>query len=280
VAFSPNGELALSGSEDNAIRVWDVAAGEGIKTLRGHGSSVRSCVFSPDGKWVLSGGNDERIRVWDFEGYQEVRVLRATVFAGHEDALLAARYSRDGKRIVTASRDRTANLWDAASGERLQRFEEGHEFLVSSAEFFPDGRLLATGAGDNTVRIWDAIAGTQQMVLSPTGRIGTLAVSPDGAWIATGSMGTDVKIWNAATGKLASTLSGHTTEVSALAFSRDGTRLASGGSLGTVRGSSRPAATALAHSGISRRARSCGNSCSGIRITSPLWIFPLTARSR
>jgi WD40 repeat protein len=98
VAFSPNGELVVSGSEDNSIRVWDVATGKGVKALRGHGSAVRACAFSPDRKHVVSGGDDQRIRVWDLEGYQEVRVLRATVFAGHEDAVLSARFSRDGSK--------------------------------------------------------------------------------------------------------------------------------------------------------------------------------------
>ena len=96
-----------------------------------------------------------RVRLWNLQGYQEVRVLHATVFAGHEDAVLSARFSRDGKQIVTASRDRTASLWDAANGKPLTRFQEGHEFLVSGAVFFPDGKRLATGAGDNSVRIWD-----------------------------------------------------------------------------------------------------------------------------
>ena len=143
-------------------------------------------------------------------------MLHATVFAGHEDAVLSARYSRDGKHIVTASRDRTASLWDAASGKPLKRFEEGHEFLVSGAVFLPDKNHLATGAGDNSVRIWDLTAGTQQAVLSPTGRIGTLAASPDGNWIATGSPGTDIKLWNARTGEARGNLSGHDSEVSAL----------------------------------------------------------------
>ena len=173
VAFSPNGKLALSGSEDNTIRVWDIASADGVKTLRGHGSSVRSCVFSPDGQWVLSGGDDESVRLWNVQGYQEVRVLHATVFSGHDDAVLSARFSRDGQKIVTASRDRTASLWNAETGQPLRRFQEGHEFLVSGAVFYPDGQHLATGAGDNSVRVWDLTAGTQTAVMTPTGRIGT-----------------------------------------------------------------------------------------------------------
>ena len=69
------------------------------KALRGHGSAVRACAFSPDGKFVLSGGQDEQpVRLWNLAGYQEVRVLHATVFAGHDDAVLSARFSPDGQQ--------------------------------------------------------------------------------------------------------------------------------------------------------------------------------------
>lgn len=235
VAFSPNGQLVLSGSEDNSIRVWDVAAGEMVKALRGHGSAVRSCVFSPDGQLVLSGSDDESVHLWNVQGYQEVRVLHATVFAGHEDAVLAARFSKDGKQIVTASRDRTASVWDAASGKPLRRFQEGHDFLVSGVVFYPDGKHLATGAGDNSVRVWDLTAGTQTAVLTPTGRIGALAVSPDNRWLATGSLGNDIRLWNALMGESLGSLTGHAAEISALRFSPNGDRLASGDSRGNVR---------------------------------------------
>jgi hypothetical protein len=235
VAFSPNGQLVLSGSDDNAIRLWDAISGQPVQTLRGHGSGVQSCVFSPDGQWVLSGGKDERVRLWDLAGYQEVRVLHATVFQGHVDAVLSARFSPDGSQIVTASRDRTASLWDAQTGKRLRQFQEGHDFLASNAVFFADGKRLATGAGDNSVRVWDLANGTQQAVFAPTGRIGTLAVSPDGKWLVTGSTGNEATVWDTQTRKPAATLTGHTGEVSAVAFSPTGNLLVSGDENGNLR---------------------------------------------
>jgi len=138
VAFSPNGQLVASGGDDNSIRLWDLAAGEVSQVLRGHGNAVRSVAFSPNGDFILSGGQekeDKQIRLWNLAGYQEVRVLHATVFAGHDDAVLSARFSSDGRQIVTASRDRTAALWDVASAKELRKFEEGHEFLATSAVF-------------------------------------------------------------------------------------------------------------------------------------------------
>jgi WD40 repeat protein/serine/threonine protein kinase len=239
VAFSPNGELVASAGDDNSIRLWDVATGEVSQVLRGHGNAVRSVAFSPNGDFILSGGQekkDKQIRLWNLAGYQETRVLHSTVLRGHEDAVLSARFSADGREIVTASRDRTAALWDVASGKELRQFEEGHEFLATSAEFFPDGRRLATGAGDNSVRIWDIALGTQLAALTPTGRLGTLAVSPDGDWIVTGSPGNDAKIWDSHSGTpVGEPLTGHTAEVSAAAFSPQGDTLATGDDRGNIR---------------------------------------------
>jgi WD40 repeat protein len=231
VAFSPNGQLVLSGSEDNSLRVWDMTGGkdvktlrtgefvddqtrapqltedDAVKTLRGHGYAVRSCAFSPDGRFILA-SDDKRVCLWDVAGYEESRVLHSTVFVGHDDAVLSARYSPDGQRVILASRDRTATLWDTATGKGVRRFHEGHEFLVSSAQYFPNGKYIATGAGDNTVRVWNATAGTELASYAPTGRVGTLAVSPDNRWIATGSVPqrrtgnatrNEVQIWAAPT---------------------------------------------------------------------------------
>lgn len=235
VAVSSDGALLLSGSQDNTLRLWNLATGQILQTFRGHDSWIRGVAFGQDGRLLISGSQDSTIRTWSLAGYEELRSFQGRALEGHADAVLAATFSPDQTQIVTASRDRTARTWDAVTGEVRQTFAEGHAFLASSAQFFDDGRKLVTAAVDNTARIWDVASGTERQRLDRSGRAAALAVSPDGRWIATGGDAKQVQLWHAETGELASTLVDHQSEVTAVTFTPDGQRVISGDARGRCR---------------------------------------------
>ena len=67
VSLSADGRVAVSGSWDKTVRVWDVETGECVRVLEGHSNLVDAVSLSADGRVAVSGSEDNTVRVWDVE---------------------------------------------------------------------------------------------------------------------------------------------------------------------------------------------------------------------
>jgi WD40 repeat protein len=76
VAWSPTGDVLVSGGSDGTIRWWNVETAECLRICQGHESGVWSLRVSPDGRWLASCGNDNTIRVWDLQSSGLLQTLR------------------------------------------------------------------------------------------------------------------------------------------------------------------------------------------------------------
>jgi WD40 repeat protein len=66
VAFSPDGQRILTGSDDRTAKLWEAGTGQEVLTLREHTEMVWSVAFSPDGQRVATGiaGANATVKVW------------------------------------------------------------------------------------------------------------------------------------------------------------------------------------------------------------------------
>jgi len=230
VAFSPDGSLLATGSDDYTARLWDAHTGRELRVLRGHRGGVTSVAFSPDGITLATGSWDNTLRLWCTQNGRELRVMQ-----GHGSRVTGAAFSPDGTMLISASDDKTARLWDAGSGRELQVLQ-GHGCWVASVAFSPDGKTLATGLHYKAACLWEPQTGRQTRRLQGHGGwAGSVAFSPDGKTLASGSYGNSTSLWEAETGRELQVLHGHGHRVESVAFSPDGKTLATGSLDKTVR---------------------------------------------
>ena len=221
VALTPDGRLAVSGSEDNTLRVWDVDGTLPPRILEGHTGPVLAVALTPDGKLAVSGSSDRTLRVWDLGGKIQPHVLE-----GHTDWVSSVALTPDGKSAVSGSGDGTLRVWDLG-GILPPRVLEGHTGPVRAVALRPDGKLAVSGSSDRTLRVWD-LGGTEppRLLEGHTGSIRAVALTPDGKLAVSGSDDGTLRVWNLNGNKPPRVLGAnddHVPEgVNAIALSRDG----------------------------------------------------------
>lgn len=141
-------------SDENTVRIYDVAAKAVHVELSGHTGWVKDAAFSADGTRVVTASEDGTARVWEVAGGRLVAEL-----SGHKYGAKKASFSPDGRWVVTAGGDQKARVWNASTGAQVAELSE-HPSEVMTALFAGKGRMVVTASEDATVLLhpWEAFA--------------------------------------------------------------------------------------------------------------------------
>jgi WD40 repeat protein/DNA-binding SARP family transcriptional activator/class 3 adenylate cyclase len=254
--FTPDGRFLLSTGPAGSVTVWDAHTFTYVRSLGAPPSSgppnwitsnwppvgsptdVHGIDVSRDGRLVAA-STITGVRVWDIGTGQEVFTVPAAVPGSWPSVdwsptrdLLAVTGYEDDRGLVT--------IVDS-SGREVTALREKQGLGVGMGRFSPDGEWLLTSRSAqqperavDRVGIWDWQAGTVTRTFGRGLTFGVIAVSPTGSLLAT--RGPDaIEIWDWASGDRLVTLAGDPGRFSGLAFSPDGSRLASTSDDGTVR---------------------------------------------
>ncbi len=223
VAFSPDGKVLATASDDETTGVWEVSSGKRVATL-GYEGMVSAVAFSPDGKLLAAASLDKTVGIWEAETGKQIARLT------YAKTVTAVAFSPDGGLVVTASGG-TIGIWEAETGKQVAR-PTTHGGAGTAVALSPDRRLVAKAdedeiTGEGYAWIWEAETGKQVVMLSHGGgRVRAIAFSPNGRLVATagedkfGSRGY-ARICEAETGRQLARLT-YEERVYGVAFSPDG----------------------------------------------------------
>lgn len=191
VRFTKDGALAVSGSYDATVKIWDMRSSsfEAVQTLNEFKDSV-TCLDISENE-ILAGCVDGCIRNYD--------IRMGKIFVDHmAHPVTSAKFSQDRNCILVSTLDSTVRLMEKDTGVMLNQYK-GHkaenyriESCLSSTDAF-----IISGSEDNNLCVWDLVdAKLKTRLTGHTAAVCSLSYHPKETMLVTGSHDGTIKVWN------------------------------------------------------------------------------------
>lgn len=238
VTFGADAGTVISGSLDETVRVWRLGTDEpAVANTTAPVDAVEPMAFIDDAsassRRIVSGARGA-IRAWDAITGQPVGDV-PPLNAGSISSLAL---SSDGRRIASGMKDGSIQLWDATSGRPLRPPISAASDAITSLAMSATGERVVAVGQDGSMSVWASDSGQPvgRRIQLPRDEISSLGLSADGNHIVCGTHEGEVQVWETSTGTpITAAVIGDIgddsrfTDVVAVAFSPDGTRVVSAG---------------------------------------------------
>jgi WD40 repeat protein len=194
IAVSPDGKLALSGGADGRVKLWDVASGRALRTIRPAGKfmHILSVAFTRDSRSIVAASMEGDLLRLDL-------VARRELARVHVGELWSIAVLPDGRALV-GCRDGMVRLVDLDSRSVVDSIDAGAGEICALA-LSPDGSLGAAGCSGGALVLFSTsrLAIVRTLPAPGTRVLGTI-LDRRGRAIA-GCEDGRVRVWEARTGR-------------------------------------------------------------------------------
>lgn len=223
VAFSPTGEMVVTGGLNGSMQWWEADTGKFTTAFKGHRLGITDLAFTSGNQYFVTGSDDGTVRLWvpadllnpDINDPVPVNTWRLI------DRVTSVDLNQQAQ-MVAAGSYQTVSVWDIGTGELVQTLEE---FMgrISGLTMSPDGRYLAVADSSNHLRVWrtgDWIP-THDIQITQIDLITAIGFSHDGMLVAMGGENGAVVVWDMGANTLYEPGKRYSSGVSAVAFHPD-----------------------------------------------------------
>jgi WD40 repeat protein len=153
LAYHPSGGFLAIGSglpgRTGTLTFWDGTSATPMKTIGGQADSVESVAFRQDGNALIYGCADKKGRY--FPNYQEPK---STVLDEHNDRINAVAISpRNDTIYVTGAMDKLVKVWNARTGETVVNLDQSAAG-ISGLVFLSNGNQFVGSSLDGRLHWW------------------------------------------------------------------------------------------------------------------------------
>jgi WD40 repeat protein/uncharacterized caspase-like protein len=225
LAFSPDGNLVITGDNGRTIRIWDAGSGKLVNSFK-RGAQINVASFLPDGAHAFTG-----LIPLELIDVNDGSVTR--VFGSHRAGFSRAIFTAGGSEIITGGE--FLRRWDAKNGQLLEILGRApDENKTYSEDFTAEGSRVIWKLGDfKTLQIADVRSGRVLSTIAHANVVMHATLSPDRRQVLSAAYNDGMTLWDAESGQALRRFKLQTPY--SVAFSPDGSRVLSGESNGTIR---------------------------------------------
>ncbi|KAI9244930.1 WD40-repeat-containing domain protein [Sporodiniella umbellata] len=191
-------DILVTGSRDQAIKVWDVSTGKCKQTIKDQHTGSILCM-RVCGQWLITGSSDATCIVWSLPSLEPLQHLR-----GHGNSILDVCYVNN--KVITSSKDHTLRVWDSRTGNEIRQLL-GHTASVNALDRVRSNQVVSA-SGDATLKLWNIETGECLRTFKGH-RQGLACVRFDGTYLYSGGLDGKINVWDLDTGDCVHTLIGH-----------------------------------------------------------------------